>query len=675
MNPKKSPNPQMFSRRSFLAAAAASAGLFFIPRSVFADSPNDVVLRAAIVSDVHYKNRRDTPEVDRFERMLQFVNEYSASQPYKNFDVLMIGGDMSDNGRVDQSGLLRDSLKKYLKPETKWIFCMGNHDHWGGNRQIWEELFEQPANKRVEVNGFQFITLSCEKGTMRDGDFQYAMPWLKEQLDAACADNTNKPVFLIQHYPVRGTVYGSCPPDPWGTGDLSELLKNYPRLIDFAGHSHYPTVDPRSAWQGEYTAFGTGTMSYFLMRYDKLTRPAAYRNAGNTYVMEIHADNSVVLKVYDAVTNKFFDCVYVVAQPGAVEKFIYTSRRYETSQPPYWAEGAAAAVQNVTPVTAEITFPQAKWDDHESIVHSYRVDLARLVKDAQTGAEAWVDQPSQYEWSQYFFNDMPEAMTVALCGLNWNSRYKFTVTALNCFGKESEKTLEGAFSTPDDPEECVDQNAEKPDANVLNVTFTPDGPVNAPVNRRKTQKTVEVIGSPAYVTDAAAGAVAAVFDGASNHCQIRFTEEEYARLTNAISYTARFRLDRMEPRIMVPFGNTQVGGYNFRVNGQKKILEVWVEIGKQYHTLTTPIEEGKYYSAACVFDGKTIVVYLNGEEKVRKAVSGRITYTATPESRSFCIGSDINGKGTGEFFFPGSVVYARVYSWALTPQQVKAVSE
>ncbi len=76
-----------------------------------------------------------------------------------------------------------------------------------------------------------------------------------------------------------------------------------------------------------------------------------------------------------------------------------------------------------------------------------------------------------------------------------------------------------------------------------------------------------------------------------------------------------------------------------------------------------------------MYDGNASVVYLNGEEKTRKMVSGRITYTATPESRSFCIGSDINGKGAGEFFFPGSVVYARVYSWALTPQQVKAVSE
>ena len=660
----------MFSRRSFLTAAGASAGLFFLPSSVFADSPDDVVLRAAIVSDVHYKNRR-TAEIERVERMLQFVNEYSASQPYKKFDVMMIGGDMSDNGRVDQSGLLRDSLKKYLKPETKWIFCMGNHDHWGGNRQIWEELFEQPANQRVEVNGYQFITLSCEKGTMKNGDYQYALPWLKEQLDAACSDNTNKPVFLIQHYPVSNTVYGS---EHWGTTDLAELLKNYPRLIDFAGHSHCPTTDPRSAWQKEYTVFGTGTMSYFGMPAPNLPRDPKFRNAGNVYIMEIHADNSVVLKIYDAVTNKFFDCVYVVAQPGTVDKFIYTANRYQTSQPPYWADASAATVAKTTPVSAEIAFPQAKWDVHESIVHSYRIDLARLDKDAQSGAETWIDQPSQYEWSQYYYNDAPDSLTVTLNNLNWNSQYRFSVTALNCFGKESETKLEGTFSTPADPEECVDQNAEKPDANVLNVSFTPDGPVNAPVNLRKTQKTVEVVGSPSFVTDAAAGAVVAAFDGATNYCRVRFTEEEYSRLTNAVSYSAKFKLEKMEPRPMTLFGNTQTGGFNFSVDGAKKILSVWIHIDNKYQILSAPIEEGKYYTAVCVYDGKAVVLYLNGVEKARKVVSGPITYTANPNSRAFCIGSDISGRGTGEFFFPGSIAYARIYSWALTPKQAKLIS-
>ncbi|MBR5160644.1 MAG: LamG domain-containing protein, partial [Thermoguttaceae bacterium] len=359
---------------------------------------------------------------------------------------------------------------------------------------------------------------------------------------------------------------------------------------------------------------------------------------------------------------------------GAVDKYIYTADRYQTSQPPHWSDDAAATVVNTTPVSATIEFPQAKWDVHESIVHSYRINISRRDKTAPADAETWVAQPSQYEWSQYFYNDMPDSLTVTLNNLNWDSQYKFSVTAFNCFGKESETKLDGTFSTPADPEECVDQNAEKPDANVLNVSFTPDGPVNAPVNLRKTQKAVEVVGSPSFVTDAAAGAVVAAFDGATNYCRVRFTEEEYSRLTNAISYTAKFKLDKMDSRPMTLFGNTQTGGFNFSVDGEKKILNVWIHIDNKYQIIGVPIEAGKYYTAACVYDGKAVVLYLDGVEKARKAVPGKITYTANPQSRSFCIGSDISGRGTGEFFFPGSIAYARVYSWALTPEQVKAIS-
>ena len=681
----------MFSRRGFLTAASASAGLFFLPRSVFADSPDDVVLRAAIVSDVHYKSTLDTPETERFERMMQFVYEYSETQPYKNFDGLLIVGDMADTGKIEQSGLVRQSLNKFLKPETKRVFCMGNHDCYHASHQIWEEVFEQPANKRVEINGYQFITLSCEKGTMRNGDYKYAMPWLKEQLDAACADNSNKPVFLIQHYPVKGTVYGS---DLWGTDELADLLKKYPRLIDFAGHSHYPTVDPRSAWQGEFTAFGTGTMSYYIMPYGQYARPNGYRTAGNAYIMEIHADNSVVLKVYDAVTNRFFDCVYVVAQPGNVDKFIYTNKRYETSKPPYWEEGVKASVSDVSFDNATLTFPQAQWDEQQNRVHSYKIDLSRKVKDPQSGVESWIQLPSRYEWSYYFFNDRPANISVSYDRLNWNSQYRYCVTALNCFGKESQMKLEGEFSTPENPDECVDQNALKPQANVLDVHFTLDGPVNTAVNRLSVQKPVEVLGTPKFVEDAEAGAVVAVFDGVKDYCKIKFTKEDYSKLTKAITYTSKFKLDKLASGGLQPFGNTELGGYNFRIDGNNKVLQIWIEIENKYHVLTTPVEAGKYYCAACVYDGKDVVVYLDGVEKVRKTVSAftngdswisneefqkkvsaRITYPDSPESHAFTVGSDISKVGKGDFFFPGSVVYARVYSWALTPEQVKAISD
>ena len=229
---------------------------------------------------------------------------------------------------------------------------------------------------------------------------------------------------------------------------------------------------------------------------------------------------------------------------------------------------------------------------------------------------------------------------------------------------------------------------------MLDVHFTLDGPVNTAVNRLSVQKPVEVYGTPKFVEDAEAGAVAAVFDGVKDYCKIKFTAEDYSKLTKAITYTSKFKLDKFVPGGLQPFGNTELGGYNFRIDGNKKELLVWIEIENQYHILKTPIKAGKYYCAACVYNGKDVIVYLDGVEKARKTVSAftngdswisddefkkkvsaRITYPDSPESHAFTVGSDISKVGKGDFFFPGCVVYARVYSWALTPEQVKAVSE
>ena len=51
--------------------------------------------------------------------------------------------------------------------------------------------------------------------------------------------------------------------------------------------------------------------------------------------------------------------------------------------------------------------------------------------------------------------DAPDSLTVTLNNLNWNSQYRFSVTAMNCFGKESETKLEGTFSTPADQIERI----------------------------------------------------------------------------------------------------------------------------------------------------------------------------------------------------------------------------
>ncbi|MBQ6828291.1 MAG: metallophosphoesterase, partial [Thermoguttaceae bacterium] len=176
-----------FSRRSFLGGAAAAVGTLCLPSRLLAKyeaaadaAENDVVLRFAAMSDIHFKKDPKVREVARFKRSLEFMYEYSAKQKYPNFDLLLVAGDISDHGIIEEIGTFKKCLDEGLKPETKLSICMGNHEFWGGSKPLWEKTFGVSANSVCEVKGFQFIALSPEKGTMRDGDYLYALDWFEK---------------------------------------------------------------------------------------------------------------------------------------------------------------------------------------------------------------------------------------------------------------------------------------------------------------------------------------------------------------------------------------------------------------------------------------------------------------------------------------------------------------
>jgi hypothetical protein len=103
-----------------------------------------------------------------------------------------------------------------------------------------------------------------------------------------------------------GTVYGSA---NWGEDELTDILMNYPQIIDFSGHSHAPINDPRSIHQRHFTCLGTGTLSYFeLDEFDKYygTIPPGNDRAAQMLFVEADADMRVRVYPYDLITSNFF---------------------------------------------------------------------------------------------------------------------------------------------------------------------------------------------------------------------------------------------------------------------------------------------------------------------------------------------------------------------------------
>ena len=666
------------SRRDFLKlGAAASLSTVFLPRETFAryeaeaeSKGSEVVLRCCIMSDVHFTGEVSAKEVPRFRRALEFSYEYSANQPYKALDALMVVGDMSNHGNEKELTLFKKEMDAAVKPGTDTLLCMGNHEFYGGNQAFWKSVFGVEPNATYERNGFKFIAISPERGTMKDGDYLYMANFLEKELAAAYKADPEKPIFVFQHYPVSPTVYGGRGFDDWGAVDFFDTLQKYPTVVNFSGHTHYPINDPRCAWQGCFSAFGTGTLSYICHGKEAPGRFQEYLpddgKSAQFYIMEVRNDNSVTLKPYDLVTDSFFDVVYHISKPGAIDSYVYTDKRYSTSAKPTWRERTTVKGGSSDPYEGTLEFKQATCPD---VVAGYRADLERF--DVKTNQ--WVDAGSRYFWSLYYFKEMPDVICGKLTNLECGSKYRGKITALNPFMRESDEAIPCEFETQVDPGAVdADTESKEPNANYYDL-YAVDGKLeNRAVSKVYKTMPFEKRGEISIVKDDELGIDVVEFNGKDQFYKMPCTEDDFKRLRRA-TIAAKFKLGENGGGAV--FGNTQFGGLELYYDVEKKALEFWVSVNGSYHILRAPVQIDKYVDAFGSFDGKTLVLYIDGKEVARENVAGVITHPTKAAARAFCLGSDIAPNGGGESFFKGRVARARLFTWALTPEQVANLSK
>lgn len=662
------------SRRDFLKLGAMSAGVAFLPRALWAnyeatatEQGNDVVLRCCVMSDVHFNGKADSKETKRFKRSLEFMYDYSAAQPYKNFDALVVVGDMSNHGTENEIGLFKKAMDEGIRPGTDTFLCMGNHEFYGGNPQLWQSIFGVEPNRHYDRNGYRFIAISPEKGTMSNGDYLYKVDWLKKELDEARALDPDKPIFVFQHYPISPTVYGGRGYDDWGAEDLYDTLQAYPTVINFSGHTHYPINNPRCAWQGCFTAFGTGSLSYLCHGHEGNRFTEAQANDslyGQFYVMEVRRDNSVVLKPYDLTTESFFDVVYYVAKPGAVDEYAYTDKRYFESERPVWRDGSKVSC-DVSEGIISLSFPQAYSKD---VVSGYRVELERL--DEKTNN--WTPAEIAYIWSRYHERNMPEFAKGNLESFKSNSSYRGKVIAYNAFMLESESALEFEFKTAKNPNEPEDKDAPAPKANFYSLAVVGGALVNQPSADWTKDRPWKKYGAPKVVNDKALGD-AILFSGKECYKSAN-TLEDYKRLQR-ISVGARFSVAKGGSGDTCVISNTQVGGIGLGYNYSEQVVRVWAYINGSMSSLDAKVAPETPVVAYVTYDGNALILYIDGKEVARKEKRGKLTFTGNSTARSFAFGADVAVNDGAECYFKGKIAFAKVYTWALTAEQVANLSK
>ncbi|MFJ7726388.1 metallophosphoesterase family protein [Neobacillus sp. NPDC097160] len=243
------------------------------------ETENKPAFQLAVISDTHIDTHM--PEVTtKFETALKDLKNIAPE-----YDAIAVNGDMTNFGLVGEYEIFKSILNANKNPNADKFMVMGNHE-WLEKRIIPDTAVtdDELKNRFIDemgvpglyydkwIKGYHFITIAGEKSesTMkaaygesgRDSayisDDQYQ--WLENTLSINAEDN--KPIFVFFHQPIKNTVYGS----EWGAGlddqKILALLKKYPQVILFSGHSHYPLDNPKSIYTDGIMMVNTSSVAY-----------------------------------------------------------------------------------------------------------------------------------------------------------------------------------------------------------------------------------------------------------------------------------------------------------------------------------------------------------------------------------------------------------------------------
>lgn len=183
---------------------------------------------------------------------------------YLALDAVLVVGDLTDDGTPAQFEAFGRAFESGLRGDTELLAVVAkNHDGYnqsrGDIRATCADLTGNDADFHVTLNGYHFIGLSASANKALHYDAGQ-LARLNRQISAAVKEDPDKPVFVMHHEPTVGTTYGSFVYDGWGVPYFGAILRQYPQVVDLCGHSHFPLNDPRSVWQGAYTAINTGAI-------------------------------------------------------------------------------------------------------------------------------------------------------------------------------------------------------------------------------------------------------------------------------------------------------------------------------------------------------------------------------------------------------------------------------
>ncbi len=380
------------------------------------------VIRFVVCSDTHNQNQN---VVEMIERCYELYDE---DPDYAGIDLFAFCGDMTSVGGNDDMDAFKQTLDEHIKEDTEIIVLLGNHELKNpDSRDYFTEIFGVSPEQHITVNGFHFISIS---NSYENAMSISAEVWAGKETDKALADTPNLPIFTFQHPHNFATVYGST---VWASPQLSSAWRGKSNVVNFSGHSHFPMNDPRSIWQGSYTALGCGGMDYFELENDLLVgqHPEGYEDAAQFYIVEADCDGSVKIDCYDLVSDGFFGEKYYIEDVNDKSCFAYTyNNRKNYDEAPEWKENTSVELVKNENNEYVITFDEA---EDKLIVQNYKIRV--LSNGVPIYAKTHI--------ADYYLINNCDTATFNLGELNLKSGKEYTIeiTAVNAYSELSQPLI------------------------------------------------------------------------------------------------------------------------------------------------------------------------------------------------------------------------------------------
>lgn len=393
-----------------------NAGEIEAPRElspVFDESK--IALSLAAISDVHIEGSSDA-YANKFTSALNQLKVKAAESDANGIDGVMVVGDLIQRAEITMAQNFKALYEDVFKPtEVPMIYTIGNHDmnpkyDWtpstvaqsvAMSNTFGDEYFKTDIDNTMRNNyearhcviGGYHILAVTPNGDQPITYSPNVITWLDQQLDAITKTDPNRYVIVLTHPMIYNTIYGSLLgedggvwtstlPNYWATRVLTGVLEKYPQVVTFHGHLHFPINDPRSLWQGKWTALGCGSTRYMAIEpagWEGISSTPTVMNDANNfsqgYLVQFDVNGNMRIVKMDFFNNGTIGEPYVMQYPDAaganLAKYNNVTRK-AANQAPTMSTIEAKDVKDTD--AASVTFAAGKDDE---FVHHYIVTLSK----------------------------------------------------------------------------------------------------------------------------------------------------------------------------------------------------------------------------------------------------------------------------------------------------------